>query len=425
MIKSLSAVFADSQTVTRRELQFDDSTGLITAFGNLGTPQEKLDWYFNDDCLAFAGMSDIHIHAREDVSGQHLYKEDFVTAGAAAINGGVVHVCDMPNNPIPPVDDETYLAKLALTQKSGISILLYAGIGPDTRPLSRTVPYKVYMGPSIGELFFKNDQELDQVLQHYLGKAVSFHCEDPVELERYKGEKLHHEKRPVIAELMATRTALRLIEKYQLKGKLCHYSAGEGLTLIREARARGVNVSIEVTPQHLYFCQDTLADRERGLMQMNPPIRFEEDRQKMLAALKSGEIDFLATDHAPHSQEEKEKGTSGLTGLDSYGLFVTWLIEHEKFDPRLIAKVCSEKPGDFVNPFIKSLARDFAPYQKLGEGYGYLKPGFVASLSILNMKKPHTLKASELKTKVGHNPFVGVTFPGSIEQVFVQGKPKR
>src|SRR3989442_14798620 len=101
-------------------------------------------------------MGDAHIHAREDVPGKDSYKETFATAAAAALHGGVLHVADMPNNPAAPVDDARYAAKerLLLGQQLPVAFTLYAGIGPGTRPLSRDVPYKAYMGPSVGELFF-------------------------------------------------------------------------------------------------------------------------------------------------------------------------------------------------------------------------------------------------------------------------------
>ena len=226
-------------------------------------------------------MGDIHIHAREDVSGKNTYKEDFHSTCCAALNGGVVHVADMPNNPIPPIDDESYLNKFILTKKVDVPILLYAGIGPSTRPLTFTVPYKAYMGPSIGELFFKDNQSLDDVLVHYKNQYVSFHCEDPEILEAHKGESTHATRRPVSAELMATDIALKLIEKYNLKGKLCHYSAGEGLKAIIAAKKRGVNVTCEVTPQHLYYSMEKLSKKsplEQTFFQMNPPIRGESDR---------------------------------------------------------------------------------------------------------------------------------------------------
>lgn len=420
-MKVLEAVCATSSEVKRKQIRFDESTGLIVEVGELKVPRNQVDYYFDDECLLFAGMGDVHIHAREDVSGKNNYKEDFLSAFAAMKNGGVTHAGDMPNNPIPPVDNATYEAKFHLAKKAHRCLWFYAGIGPNTRPLTYSVPYKVYMGPSIGELFFKDLKTLDETLSHYRGQHVSFHCEDPEILDAHKNAATHSEKRPVEAETVATRDALMLIEKYELKGKLCHYSSDEGLKLIRAARARGVNVSIEVTPQHLYFDLENLESDRMTSFQMNPPIRHQQDREALKAALKNGEIQFLATDHAPHTSEEKAKGTSGLTGLDTYAGFVTWLLS-EGFSPELLAKVTAENPGDFHNQFIDSWKKLAADYAAFGSGLGYLKPGFRANFTVLKLRSPETVTVDKLKTKVHHSPFLGVTFPGHLMSLFIEGK---
>ena len=420
-MKVIDAICVNSLEVKRKQIRFDESSGLILEVGQLGVSTEDVDFYFDDDCLLFAGMGDVHIHAREDVSGKNNYKEDFLSAFEAMKNGGVTHAGDMPNNPIPPVDDSTYQGKFHLASKLHGCLWLYAGIGPQTRPLSYPVPYKVYMGPSIGELYFKDLNTLDETLAFYQGQSVSFHCEDPEILEANKDKTAHHEKRPVQAETVATRDALMLIEKYKLKGKLCHYSSNEGLNLIRAARNRGVTVSIEVTPQHLYFDLEHLDESVLKSFQMNPPIRHEQDKNALLEALKNGEIQYLATDHAPHTIEEKEKGTSGLTGLDTYAGFVTWLL-HNGVSPEIIAKVTAENPGDFHNQFLPSWKKLSKNYDGYGKGLGYLEDGFRANFTILNLYRSSTVSTSQLKTKVKHNPFVGVTLPGQLECLFIGGK---
>jgi dihydroorotase len=420
-VRSIEAVVVTSEFVKRTQIRFDDNTGLILEVGDLKIPKDALDYQFDDDCVLFAGMGDVHIHAREDVSGKNNYKEDFTTARAALRNGGLCHAGDMPNNPVPPVDDKSYEDKFKLALKAEGELWLYAGIGPETRPLSYPVPYKVYMGPSIGELFFKDLESLDKTLVNYKNETVSFHCEDPVLLESHKHLEQHHEKRPVEAEVVATKDALDMIEKYNLKGKLCHYSSGEGLRLIREARSRGAKVMIEVTPQHLYFDIDQIDETERKSFQMNPPIRFLKDREALMTALKNGEIDFLATDHAPHTHEEKAKGTSGLTGLDTFGPFVTWLIS-EGVDLKLIAKVSSENPGDFYNQFLPSWSKISSLFASMGKGAGYIKPGYRANFTVLNLKKPLTITKEKLKTKVAHSPFMDITFPGQVEALIIGGK---
>lgn len=420
-MKVLEAVLVNSETVKRQQVRFDEVSGLIQSVGDLGIPRSELDYYFNDDCLLFAGMGDVHIHAREDVSGKNNYKEDFLSAQKALHNGGLCHAGDMPNNPIPPVDDHSYEEKLKLALKAQGEIWVYAGIGPETRPLSYPVPYKVYMGPSIGELFFKDLASLENVLTHYKNQTVSFHCEDPVILEDHKTETHHHERRPVQAEVVATRDALHLIEKFNLQGKLCHYSSGEGLNLIREARKKGLKVEIEVTPQHLYFGIDELEEKDYTRLQMNPPLRLSHDRKILLDALKNGEIDYLATDHAPHSLEEKLKGTSGLTGLDTFAPFVTWLLK-EGVRPEIIAKVTAENPGAFFNKFLPSWKKLSPVFESMGAGLGLVQEGYRASFTILNIKRPYTVSSDTLKTKVGHSPFLGITFPGSLEALFIGGQ---
>jgi dihydroorotase len=396
---------ADIDGVRRARIAIEN--GLITHVGdNFGPPAHV----FDDDCLIFAGMGDIHIHAREDVTQKETHKETFACASAAALHGGVLHVADMPNNVAAPIDDASYAAKEKLLQEQNLPVVftLYAGIGPGTKPLVRNVPYKAYMGPSVGELYFSTLEQLEATLASYGGKAVSFHCEDPVLLNKYKEMPTHEERRPPECELSATRFALAMIEKYKLHGKLCHYSVGEGLALIRAAKAKGLSVTAEVTPHHVYFDTAQITPENRQPMQMNPPLRAPADRLAMLDALRDGTADYLATDHAPHTLAEKERGVSGQPHLDTYGPFVTWLMVEQGFTPERIAAICSANPGEFVNP-----------YQK--DKWGRLQPGSVGSLTVLNLKKPTTIRREDLKTKCGWSPFEGVTFPGSVEAVFVRG----
>jgi dihydroorotase len=397
---------ADIDGVRPGQVLIED--GVIAAVGpDLGTP----DNVFGDECLIFAGMGDIHIHARQDVTGQDNYKETFATAAAAALHGGVVHVADMPNNPAAPIDDAAYAAKEKLVADASLPVAftLYAGIGPGTWPLNRPVPYKAYMGPSVGSLFFTSLGQLDHTLAGYRGQSVSFHCEDPELLEKHKDAPTHEARRPPACELSATRFALEMIGKHNLKGKLCHYSVGEGLSLIRAAKARGLAVTAEVTPHHVFFDFTMITAGNRHWMQMNPPLRGPADRAAMLEALRDGTADFLATDHAPHTIAEKQRGISGQPHLDTFGPFVAWLIVEQGFTAERIAAVCSANPGAFVNPF-------------RGERLGRLLPGYAGSLTVLNLRRPITIRWQDLRTRCGWSPFEGCTFPGSVEAVFVRGQ---
>ena len=243
------------------------------------------------------------------------------------------------------------------------------------------------MGHSIGDLFFTSREALEIALEKYKGQNVTFHCEDPEVLEECKSGLTHESRRPAKAEILAIDFALELIERYNLTGKISHCSAIEGIKKIMDAKTRGINVSVEVTPHHLYFDETMLGDN-RKKFQVNPPIRqSKENRLALIAALKSGDIDYLATDHAPHTMEEKEKGISGLTHLDTYGSFIAWLTKEHNFTPQEIERVCSQNPANFLNQFIKNK-------------YGEIKEGFVANfIRSENLKSSASIPSSIVPTR--------------------------
>ena len=390
-------------------VEINTETGLIE---HVGPRTGKSDLDLGGQII-FPGFGDLHIHARDDVSESQVYKEDFATISAASIHGGVTHVADMPNNPVAPVDDERYAAKEKLTAKSAVHVTLYAGIGPETNPLTRQGPYTAFMGPSVGDLFFASQEQLEGVIARYRGKNVSFHCEDPAILRESKGAATHALRRPARAEITATEFALYLIERYDLVGKLCHYSTRGGLEKIAAAKARGVRVTAEVTPHHLFFDETMLTDENRLWLQMNPPLRGREDRLALIAALREGLVDYVATDHAPHTIEEKMEGVSGVPHLDTYGAFATWLMAEHGFSARDIARVCAYNPGSFVKEFLP---------QGFGKGYGVIEPGYVGSLTILDPDAPWLVRREEMKTKCGWSPFEGYTLPGRVTYTVLQGK---
>jgi dihydroorotase len=265
------------------------------------------------------------------------------------------------------------------------------------------------MGPSIGNLFFHSQQELEETVKSYEGQCVSFHSEDPEILEANKNQPTHELKRPATAEISAIDFALLMIEKYNLTGKICHCSTKEGLEKIKGAKARGVKVTAEVSPHHLYFDSGMLTEKNYFYMQVNPPLRRKEDRLALIEALRNGTIDYLATDHAPHTEEEKLNGTSGTPQLDTYGLVTAWLIKEHNFTPEQIARVCSENPGKFISKFTSSK-------------YGKIEEGYAGSLTIIDINQPTMVNREMLKTKCGWSAFEGITFPGNIVMTIIKGK---
>jgi dihydroorotase len=390
-------------------IEINTETGLIERVGPR-TGKSDLDL---GGQIIFPGFGDLHIHAREDSGQSQVYKEDFATISAASLHGGVTHVADMPNNPLAPVDDASYAEKEKLTAKSAVHVTLYAGIGPETGPLTRHVPYKAFMGPSVGDLFFASREQLEGAIAKYRGKNVSFHCEDPAILQENKDAATHEQRRPARAEITATEFALYLIERYGLIGKLCHESTRGGLEKIAAAKARGVRVTVEATPHHLFFDDTMLTDGNRLDLRVNPPLRSREDRLALIAALREGLVDYLATDHAPHTLEEKMKGMSGMPHLDTYGAFATWLMAEHGFSAQDIARVCAYNPGSFVNEF---LPRGF------GKGFGVIEPGYAGSLTILDPDAPSVIRREEMKTKCGWSPFEGFALPGRVTYTVLNGK---
>ena len=179
------------------------------------------------------------------------------------------------------------------------------------------------------------------------------------------------------------------------------------------AKQRGVRVTCEVTPHHLFFDTSMLSGANRMSLQMNPPLRSPEDRSALIEALREGTIDFIATDHAPHTLAEKAIGASGVPLLDTYGAFAAWLIDEHRFTPQEIARVCAANPGRFV--------REFLP-PGFGNGYGQIAPGFVGSLTVLDLKTPYPVTRSSVFTKSGWSPFEGYTLPGSVRYTVLQGR---
>lgn len=437
----------------------DLATGLITKV--VATKNTKADFFFGKDCLIFAGFGDVHIHAREDNTGKQNYKEDYTTANDAALHGGVVHDCAMPNTPEPVVGAKQFRWHRARIRELDhpVSTLNYVGIDKNTDPMGERGEYfyKLYFGKSVGDLTVTYASDLDEILSRYVGENISFHVEYEPIIQASATGKTHSDRRPVAAVNEGLRLLLPLIEKYKINAKLCHWSTGgESFDLIDEYRERGCKITLEVSPLHLFF-DTSMTDKQPELwtkIQMNPAIQAREHRFALIQGLKDGFIQFLATDHAPHTEEEKfsafakfketypgksnkeiaaivkadnealylatceENNHSGAPWLDTYGMVCTWLMDEHRFTPMDIARVSAYAPGTFVNPHLK---RQF-PWKDFGRGFGEIKKGFVGSLTVLNTKARTEVRREDLKTKVGWSPLEGLTMPGKVEAVFIAGK---
>jgi len=375
-----------------------------------------------ENALIFPGFVDLHVHAREDATREWTHKEDFISAGKAALAGGVTGFADMPNTPEPPLSEESYLKKVRLSRYSGLDVLIYAGTGSGTRPLGFDAPYKVFMGKSIGEMVFPDWKQLKETMKEYSGRMVSFHCEDPAILKENERKGKHGETRPPEAEISAVEYALEIIAESELIGNICHLSTREGLELVERARKRsGLQVTIEATPHHLLLeengngvvfpkslplVDDSVEIVPDNFFQVNPPIREGRDREALFSAFCEGRIDFLATDHAPHTVEEKKTGMSGLPHLDTYGNVVGTLMDMG-VRPEIAAASACYRPGKVLSDF--------------GFGTRALEVGDMADLAILKRGKS-SVDEGELFTKSGWSPFRGRNFNWSIDFTVVRGR---
>ena len=268
--------------------------------------------------VVFPGFCDVHVHFREP---GFSYKETMETGSKAAARGGYTDVCTMPN--LKPVPDckEHLDAQLELIEKNSV-IHVYPYGAITIGEMGETLANFEEMATDVvgfsddGKGIQKEDMMRKAMLRaKALDKMIVAHCEVNDLLHGgyiHDGEyaKKHGHKGICSAsEYEQIARDLRLAEETGCKYHVCHISAKESVELIRQAKARGVDVTCETAPHYLIMNDNDL--QEDGRFRMNPPIRSEEDRLALVEGLKDGTIDMIATDHAPHSAEEKGRGLAG------------------------------------------------------------------------------------------------------------------
>ncbi|MBQ9785381.1 MAG: dihydroorotase [Clostridia bacterium] len=280
------------------------------------------------NCLILPGFCDVHVHLREP---GFCYKETVASGTASAARGGYTAVCSMPNlNPVPDSREHLQVQLDAIARDAGIAVYPYGALtvgeaGEEAADLEGMAPLVVAFSDD-GKGVQSEEMMRDLMVRaKALGKMVVAHCEDNSLL---RGGYIHdgkyareHGHRGICSESEwgPIKRDLKLAEETGCAYHVCHVSAKESVQLIREAKARGVNVTCETAPHYLVMSDADLG--EHGRFKMNPPIRDESDRAAMLEGILDGTIDMIATDHAPHSAEEKsrglEKSTMGVVGLET------------------------------------------------------------------------------------------------------------
>ena len=260
------------------------------------------------DCSKYAvipGFVDVHVHFRQP---GFSYKETIASGSAAAAKSGYFAVCTMPNlNPVPDSLD-TLNAQLDIIKKDAkINVLPFGSItkGQKGKELSELEAMSAYVCGFSDDGVGVNDRGLmKEAMQraHALGKVISAHCEDNTQL-----------KDSPAAEWKQIERDIKLADETKVKYHVCHVSTKESVSLIRDAKASGVDITCETAPHYLTFSSVDVKDD--GRFKMNPPIRSLDDKIALLEAICDGTVDMIATDHAPHSAEEKSHGLASLNGI--------------------------------------------------------------------------------------------------------------
>ena len=258
------------------------------------------------------GLCDVHVHFREP---GFSYKETIASGSAAAAHGGYTAVCTMPNlDPVPDSAEHLQVQLDAIKRGAAIKVLPYGAItvGEKGERLAdmEAISDKVCAFSDDGK-GVQNDEMMREAMTaaKRLGKIIAAHCEDNSLLFGgyiHDGEyaKAHgHRGISSASEYKQVERDLRLAEETGCAYHVCHISTKESVELIRQAKARGVDVTCETAPHYLVLCDEDM--QEDGRFKMNPPLRSREDKEALIEGIKDGTIDMIATDHAPHSTEEK------------------------------------------------------------------------------------------------------------------------
>ena len=336
MILFPNATVYSENSVSKCDMQFDGAS--ISVFEGDMTSLSRFSSVVPNVNI-FPGFLDVHVHLREP---GFSYKETILTGTRASARGGYTSVCTMPNlNPVPDTLENLNMQLDIINRDACISVYPYGAItvGEGGEMLSdmEGMADKV-AGFSDDGRGVQSDEMMREamILAKKLNKIIVAHCEDNALL---KGGYIHdgeyaknHGHRGICSESEwgQIERDLKLVEEIGCAYHICHVSTKESVELIRRAKARGVNVTAETAP-HYILLDDTYM-QEDGRFKMNPPLRSPEDREAMLEGILDGTIDMIATDHAPHSVEEKsrglEKSAMGVVGIEcAFPLLYTNLVK--------------------------------------------------------------------------------------------------
>lgn len=388
--------------------------GRVAGFGASFKAAETLDCR---NLHIMPGVIDSQVHFREPGL---THKEDLETGSRAAVMGGVTAVFEMPNTNPTTTSAAALSDKVSRAQhRMFCDFAFYVGGTRENvdeisalERLPGSAGIKVFIGSSTGDLLVEDDAGLEAIISK-LSRRAAFHSEDEFRLrERVKyqmpGDAASHPIwRDVEAARLCTERLIRIARKYNKRIHVLHISTAEELPLLAAARDLA---SVEVTPNHLTLSSDDYA-RLGTKLQMNPPVREGRHREALWAAINSGLVDVLGSDHAPHTLEEKAKpypsSPSGMTGVQTLVPMMLTHVNAGKLSLERLVDLTSHGPQRIFN--IKNKGR-------IAEGYD-------ADFTIVDLKRTETITNKWIESRSAWTPYDGVKVQGWVVGTYVRGRP--
>lgn len=394
--------------------------GRITAMGE-ALNREGHEWVDCKGGLISAGMIDVHVHLREP---GFEHKETVATGATAAVRGGFTTIACMPNTR-PSIDTApTVKYILEKAREAGKArVIPYGAI--TIRQLGKDLTD--FAGLKEAGIFALTDDGVGvqstammkkaMAAAKELGISIVAHCEDDDLL--IPGSALHDgvvaarhglPGIPSESESIHVGRDILLAEQTGVHYHVCHISARESVRLVRDGKRAGVNVTCEVTPHHLLLCDEDIPENLDTNWKMNPPLRSREDRAALIAGLKDGTIDMIATDHAPHTAEEKANGIDrapfGIVGLETaFPLMYTNLVLTGEINLKTLLDLLTVKPA-----------------AAFGLPYGRLEVGAIADLTVIDLETERKIDPAAFASKGTNTPFAGWACKGWPILTMVEGK---
>lgn len=376
-----------------------------------------IDAKFN---LVTPGLVDIHVHFREP--GQ-VHKETIETGTKASAHGGFTTVGAMPNVIPVPDDAEKFTRQIELNQKNSvIHTLQYA---PVTKDETSDELVDIEKLSELGAFAFSNDghgimnaKSMFDAMERIaaINSHLAAHVEDKNLFNKGvinfgpAATRLGLPGIQQVAETSQLARDLMLAKETGVHYHVCHISTKDGVDLVRMAKDAGINVTCEVSPHHLLLSEDDILTDDANF-KMNPPLRSENDRQALIGGLQDGTIDMIATDHAPHAENEKnqgfEKSAFGITGIEtSFPLMYSRLVKTGIISLEKLLNLMSTNPSRIFD---------------LNEA-GEIKLGQKADFSIINLDDEFEIKKENFISKGFNSPFIGQKVFGSVQQTYCDGQ---